>query len=153
MTRDSDLEYVRAMVALFRDSGLTELSVRRAFGDGKGRLSVRLVRQAAVLAPARVQPPEAPPPGPEAAPLPAAVEPDAGVIPSPMVGTAYLSPEPGADPFVRQGATVRRGDTLLIVEAMKTMNFIEAPRDGTVQEMLVGDGEPVEYGTPLLRLG
>ena len=73
-----------------------------------------------------------------------------GAVTSPMVGTAYLAPEPGARAFVELGATVRQGQTLLIVEAMKTMNAIPAPRAGTVREILVADGQPVEFGEPLL---
>ncbi|MDI4666317.1 acetyl-CoA carboxylase biotin carboxyl carrier protein [Xanthobacter autotrophicus] len=73
-----------------------------------------------------------------------------GVVPSPMVGTAYLSPEPGAAAFVEVGASVKEGQTVLIVEAMKTMNAIPAPRSGTVTRILVGNAQPVEYGEPLL---
>jgi acetyl-CoA carboxylase biotin carboxyl carrier protein len=94
-----------------------------------------------------------------AAPAPAAVAPaaedpalDPGAVTSPMVGTAYLSPEPGSDPFVQTGDRVSEGQTLLIVEAMKTMNHIPAPRDGTVRRVLIEDGAPVEYGAPLVIL-
>ena len=73
-----------------------------------------------------------------------------GAVASPMVGTAYLSPEPGAEPFITTGAQVKEGQTLLIIEAMKTMNHIPAPRAGTVKRILVEDGSPVEYGAPLL---
>jgi acetyl-CoA carboxylase biotin carboxyl carrier protein len=73
-----------------------------------------------------------------------------GVVASPMVGTAYLSPEPGAMPFVDIGSKVKAGDTLMIIEAMKTMNQIPAPRSGTVVQILVEDGHPVEYGEPLM---
>jgi acetyl-CoA carboxylase biotin carboxyl carrier protein len=73
-----------------------------------------------------------------------------GVVPSPMVGTAYLGPEPGARPFIEIGAVVKEGQTLLIVEAMKTMNAIPAPRAGTVTRILVTNAQPVEYGEPLL---
>src|SRR5690606_20920753 len=95
---------------------------------------------------------------PAAAAAPAA-QPDAaesdpaklpGVVTSPMVGTAYLAPEPGADPFVRLGDRVAEGQTVLIIEAMKTMNQIPAPRAGVVKRLLVGDATPVEYGAPLL---
>jgi acetyl-CoA carboxylase biotin carboxyl carrier protein len=74
----------------------------------------------------------------------------AGVVASPMVGTAYLGPAPGARPFVEVGVQVKAGDTLMIIEAMKTMNQIPAPRSGTVTQILVEDGQPVEYGEPLL---
>ena len=73
-----------------------------------------------------------------------------GAVPSPMVGTAYRAPEPGGQPFVEVGDTVREGQTLLIIEAMKTMNQIPAPRAGTVTQILVEDGQPVEYGEPLV---
>ena len=73
-----------------------------------------------------------------------------GVVASPMVGTAYLSPEPGARPFVEVGSEVLAGQTLLIVEAMKTMNQIPAPRGGTVKQVLIEDGRPVEFGEPLM---
>jgi len=72
-----------------------------------------------------------------------------GVVPSPMVGTVYLAPEPGAAPFVSVGARVTQGQTLLIIEAMKTMNHIPAPKAGVVSAILVGNGQPVEYGEPL----
>lgn len=75
-----------------------------------------------------------------------------GAVSSPMVGTAYLAPEPGANPFVKVGDTVNEGDTLLIVEAMKTMNRIPAPKSGTVDSILVEDGQPVEFGEPLVLL-
>lgn len=73
-----------------------------------------------------------------------------GSVPSPMVGTVYLAPEPGAKPFVEEGSTVKAGQTLLIVEAMKTMNAIPAPKAGTVTKILVENGQPVEYGEPLV---
>jgi acetyl-CoA carboxylase biotin carboxyl carrier protein len=73
-----------------------------------------------------------------------------GVVPSPMVGTAYWAPEPGAKPFIEVGAKVTAGQTLLIIEAMKTMNQIPSPRDGTVTQILVEDGQPVEFGEPLV---
>ncbi|RJK96228.1 acetyl-CoA carboxylase, biotin carboxyl carrier protein, partial [Paracoccus aestuarii] len=93
---------------------------------------------------------------PQAAATPAAAAPGAdpaslpGAVASPMVGTAYLSAEPGAAPFVSVGQAVAEGDTLMIVEAMKTMNHIPAPRAGTVRRILVDDGSPVEFGTPLM---
>jgi acetyl-CoA carboxylase biotin carboxyl carrier protein len=84
--------------------------------------------------------------------MPAAIDPaqHPGVVASPMVGTAYLAPEPGARPFVEVGASVKTGEPLMIIEAMKTMNQIPAPRPGTVIQILVEDGQPVEYGQPLM---
>lgn len=149
---ESDIEYIRAVADLFKETGLAELSVRREFGEGNGKLSVRLARHAAARpAPVPVPAAETETPQP-AATSPAPAPTPANVVTSPMVGTAYLGPEPGADPFVKPGDSVQQGDALLIVEAMKTMNFIEAPRAGAVLEVLVDDGEPVEFGTPLVLL-
>src|SRR5262249_60108164 len=100
-----------------------------------------------VLQPWAANPPFKPAGGPPAAkPEPAAATPHAGTVTSPMVGTAYLAPQPGAAPFVKAGDKVKEGDTVLIVEAMKTMNPIAAPRSGTVIEILIRDGQPVEFG-------
>lgn len=149
---ESDIEYIRAVADLFNETGLAELSVRREFGNGNGKLAVRLARHATVL-PAVMA---APLPGAAAEPPESSLSPPAPqsgeMVTSPMVGTVYLGPEPGADPFVKPGDSVQQGDALLIVEAMKTMNFIEAPRAGSVRQVLVDDGEPVEYGTPLVLL-
>jgi acetyl-CoA carboxylase biotin carboxyl carrier protein len=92
------------------------------------------------------------PPAPTPVPMPAPVDParHPGAVTSPMVGTAYRAGEPGAKPFVDVGSEVKVGDTLLIVEAMKTMNQIPAPRAGTVSQILFEDGQPVEYGQPLM---
>ena len=87
-----------------------------------------------------------------AAPQPAPAGPPAGAVTSPMVGTVYLAPEPGAEPFVKTGDKVKKGQTLLIIEAMKVMNPIPAPEAGTVEAILINDGQPVEYGEPLLVL-
>jgi len=150
-----DIPYVRAMAELCVELGFAEISLRRDFGDGQGRIDVRLSRSptlAQAVAGARpeaVESVEVAVSKPEAAPG----EASGRLVESPMVGTVYLGPEPGSDPFVGPGSEVREGDTLLIVEAMKTMNFIPAPESGTVREILVGDGEPVEYGSPLVRLG
>ena len=95
-----------------------------------------------------------PAPAAPAAAAPASADPadHPGAVPSPMVGTVYLQPEPNAPAFISVGAQVAEGETLLIVEAMKTMNHIPAPRAGTVKRILVGDGDAVEYGTPLVIL-
>ena len=107
-----------------------------------------MVMQAPAYAPQAAQPaPAAPAPAAAAASDPAS---HPGAVPSPMVGTAYLSPEPGAAAFVTVGQQVAEGDTLMIVEAMKTMNHIPAPRAGTVRRVLVEDGTPVEFGTTLM---
>ena len=151
---ESDIDYIRAVAELFNETGLAELSVRREFGNGNGKLAVRLARHSAVL-PAVMAAPlsgAAEPPPASSLPAPAPAPQSGEMVTSPMVGTVYLGPEPGADPFVKPGDSVQQGDALLIVEAMKTMNFIEAPRAGSVRQVLVDDGEPVEYGTPLVLL-
>jgi acetyl-CoA carboxylase biotin carboxyl carrier protein len=155
---DSDVAFIEALAALLRQNDLTELEVMREYGEDDS-LTVRVSRQIAA-APAAVAVPAAPqtlatpvpPPMPEPS---SGGDPalDPGAVTSPMVGTAYLSPEPGAAAFVKVGDKVAEGQTLLIVEAMKTMNQIPAPRAGVVKRILVEDGAPVEYGAPLVILG
>ncbi|WP_454918498.1 acetyl-CoA carboxylase biotin carboxyl carrier protein [Xanthobacter sediminis] len=145
-----DTDLVRDIAKLLSDSDLTEIEVEH---EG---LRVRVVRAPApVIAAAPVAAAPAPAAAP-AVPAPAAAPADPakhpGAVASPMVGTAYLSPEPGAAPFVEVGSVVKEGQTVLIVEAMKTMNAIPAPRSGTVTRILVGNAQPVEYGEPLLIL-
>ncbi|RMD87508.1 MAG: acetyl-CoA carboxylase biotin carboxyl carrier protein [Alphaproteobacteria bacterium] len=147
------VELIRELTELLEASSLSEIEV-----EGE-EVRVRVVRQVAaatVVAPP-VQAPPAPPP-PAASPAAATAEPaqageeaaQEGMVTSPMVGTAYVAPEPGAPPFVKVGDTVKEGDTLLIVEAMKVMNPIPAPRAGTVTRILVSDAQPVEFGEPLM---
>ncbi len=137
-----ELELVRELARLLDETGLTEIAV--ADGDR----SVRVARQGtAVMAPAAMVGGAVAGPA-AAAPAPAAEHP--GTVKSPMVGTVYLGPEPGAAPFVRAGAKVAAGDTLLLVEAMKVMNQIVAPRAGTVAAILVTNEQPVEYDQPLV---
>jgi len=141
-----DIDVVRKLADLLNETGLGEIEVER------GDLRVSVARSAGydaypmVPAPA----PQAPAPAatPAAAPSPAMAKGD--VVKSPMVGTAYLQPNPGADQFVRPGAQVAAGQTLLIIEAMKTMNPVPAPRAGRVVEILIEDGQPVEFGQPLV---
>lgn len=154
---EGDVAFIQSLAELLNTSELTELSVKREYGEND-RLTVTLskesrkqvVVQAAPLAAAA----PAALPAPSAAPAPAAASSDPaslpGAVPSPMVGTVYLAPEPGATAFVAIGQKVAEGDTLLIIEAMKTMNHIPAPRAGTVRRILVDDGTPVEFGTPLV---
>lgn len=159
-SHDSDVSFIKALAELLRDNDLTELEVTREFGEDDS-LSVRVSRQTQVVS--QVTVPAAAPVA--AAPAPAAAAPAAvaaapasnddpashpGAVTSPMVGTAYLAAEPGAAPFVTVGASVKEGDTLLIVEAMKTMNQIPSPKSGTVKRVLVEDGSPVEFGAPLV---
>jgi acetyl-CoA carboxylase biotin carboxyl carrier protein len=137
-----DEDTIRGLAKLLDETGLTEIEIER----GGERIKIgRAARAVSVAAPAVAA----------AAPVtaaPAAADPakHPGAVPSPMVGTAYLAPSPGAKPFVDVGQTVKAGDTVLIVEAMKTMNQIPAPRGGTVTQILVEDGQPVEFGEPLM---
>ena len=156
---DGDVAFIRALAAMLRENDLTEIEVMRDYG-GDDSLNVRVSRQAPAPAPAAPVPSmqtyAAPPPAAALASAPSAPEDpaqDPGAVPSPMVGTAYLSSEPGADPFVQVGDAVAEGQTLLIVEAMKTMNQIPSPRAGTVRRILVEDGAPVEFGAPLVIIG
>lgn len=152
-----DTTIVKEIAELLSGSDLTEIEVEH---EG---LRIRVVRAPAPVTIAQGAPFAVPFAGPVAAPAAAApvaaapaADPSAdlskhpGVVNSPMVGTAYLAPEPGAAPFVDVGGTVKEGQTVLIVEAMKTMNAIPAPRSGTVTRILVGNAQPVEYGEPLL---
>ncbi len=136
---DGDL--VRALAALLDETGLSEIEY--AVGD----VRIRVARGGAPVTVAAVIPPAAAPAGHEAA-----EGPPAGAVTSPMVGTAYLSPQPNAPPFVAAGDTVREGQVLLLVEAMKVMNQIHAPRAGRVARIVVTEGAPVEYGQVLLLL-
>ncbi|RBW60879.1 acetyl-CoA carboxylase biotin carboxyl carrier protein [Ruegeria sp. A3M17] len=151
---EADVAFIKALAELLRDNDLTELEVMREYGDDDS-LNVRVSRMSQV-APAPVQmavPSAAPAPvAAAAAPVEAQEDPAShpGAVTSPMVGTVYMQPEPGAPSFISVGASVSEGDTLLIVEAMKTMNHIHAPKSGTIKRILVGDGDAVEFGTPLV---
>lgn len=157
-TSEADVAFIQALAELLNKNELTELSVKREYGEDDS-LEVRVVKQANVVTVAAAAPAPAyhaaPAAAPSAAPAaaPAAPEDPAqhpGAVTSPMVGTCYLAAEPGATPFVTIGATVAEGQTVLIIEAMKTMNHIPAPKAGVVKRILVEDGTPVEYGAPLL---
>jgi acetyl-CoA carboxylase biotin carboxyl carrier protein len=151
-----DARLVRKLADILKDTGLSEIEVEHA------GLKIRVAREltaapinyvqaaapAYAPAPAAAPAPVAAAPAAEAAPAPAAARGDA--VKSPMVGTAYLSPQPGADAFIKVGDTVSAGQTLLIVEAMKTMNPISAPKAGKIVEILVEDAQPVEFGEPLV---
>ena len=149
-----DTALVRSLADILNDTDLTEIEVER------GDLKIRVAREV-TLAAAPVQ--YAPAPAAHAAPAaappttmpsdPATIVARSGEeVKSPMVGTAYLQASPEAPPFIAPGDKVKKGQTLLIVEAMKTMNPIQAPRDGVVKEVLVGDAQPVEFGEPLVLL-
>lgn len=154
---EADVAFIKALAELLRDNDLTEVQVKRDYGEDDS-LNVRVSRlqpqpqpqQAA--APVSVQSPSQPT---AAAPAAEMIEDPAahpGAVTSPMVGTIYMQAEPGTPSFISVGAQVSEGDTLLIVEAMKTMNHIPAPRSGVVKRILVEDGAPVEYGAPLVIL-
>ena len=148
MRIDSDL--VRELAELLTDNHLTEIEVED--GDRKIRVQRNLFAgDATAPAPAAAaspQPMMAPPMHAEAP----VGEPEGESVRSPMVGTAFIAPEPGADPFVKAGDAVKAGDTLLIVEAMKVMNPITAPRGGIIKQLLVENGQPVEFDQPLVIL-
>ena len=156
-SHDSDVSFISALAELLRQNDLTELQVKRDYGENDS-LNVRVSRKL-VAAPQSVA---VATPAPAAAPATAAPAPapasdsnadpadHPGAVTSPMVGTVYMAPEPGAAAFAEVGKTVKEGDTILIIEAMKTMNHIPAPRAGTIKRILVEDGGPVEYGAPLM---
>ena len=155
-THEADVSFIKALAELLRENELTELEVKRDYGEDDS-LNVRVSRAAPQAAPvAAVAAPAAAPVAPApAAPAAAETMPEdpaahPGAVTSPMVGTVYMQPEPGAPSFISVGQQVREGDTLIIVEAMKTMNHIPSPRAGTVKRILVDDGSPVEFGAPLM---
>ena len=160
-THDADVAFIQALAELLRENDLTELQVKRDYGADDS-LNVRVSRHLQQTAAQTVAVAPAAPVAASAA-APAAAAPaqtsgaadpadDPGAVTSPMVGTVYMQPEPGAAAFISVGAKVEEGDTLLIVEAMKTMNHIPAPRAGTVKRIVVEDGAAVEFGTPLVIL-
>ena len=143
--KSDDSVLIRELALLLDETSLTEIEIERA------GLRVRVARNVTVAAamPASYQAaPAASATAAAAAGADLAKHP--GVVPSPMVGTAYWSPEPGAKPFIEVGSKVSAGQTLLIIEAMKTMNQIPSPRAGTVTQILIEDGQPVEFGEPLV---
>lgn len=159
---EDDVAFIEALAQLLRENDLTELQVKREYGEDDS-LNVRVSRispSAPVMPVSYAAPAAAPAPFPAqsapSAPAASAMPEDPaehpGVVTSPMVGTVYMQAEPGAPAFISVGAQISEGDTLLIVEAMKTMNHIPAPRSGTIKRILVEDGAPVEYGAPLVIL-
>ncbi|HYD24211.1 MAG TPA: acetyl-CoA carboxylase biotin carboxyl carrier protein [Croceibacterium sp.] len=149
-----DRKLVRELADMLTETGLTEIEVE----DGDRKIRVVRTTFPDFAGMAGRAGPAAPAPLPAAAPA-AAPAPEApaaeqaNAIRSPMVGTVYLHPEPGADPFVKVGDKVKAGDTLLIIEAMKVMNPIAAPSDGTVQQILIENAQPVEFDQPLVVVG
>jgi acetyl-CoA carboxylase biotin carboxyl carrier protein len=156
---DADVAFITALAELLRDNDLTDLHVKRDYGEDDS-LNVRVSRTIAapvVAAPAPLAmtaPAIAAPATPAAAPVATESVDDPanhpGAVSSPMVGTVYLQPEPDAPSFITVGASIAEGDTLLIIEAMKTMNHIPAPKSGTIKRILVEDGSTVEFGSPLV---
>ena len=155
-SHEADVAFIQALAELLRENDLTELQVKRAYAEDDS-LNVRVSRATPQMIAAPVQVAAAPlaaaaapvaaTPAPTASDDPAS-HPGAGT--SPMVGTVYMQAEPGSPAFVTVGAQVNEGDTLLIVEAMKTMNHIPAPRSGKVTRIMVEDGSTVEFGAPLV---
>jgi acetyl-CoA carboxylase biotin carboxyl carrier protein len=145
-SKSDDSALIRELALLLAETNLTEIEIERA------GLRVRVARNISIAASvpsAAVQAVAAPAAAPAAAAA-ADLAKHPGVVPSPMVGTAYWAPEPGAKPFIEVGSKVSAGQTLLIIEAMKTMNQIPSPRAGTVTQILIEDGQPVEFGEPLV---
>ena len=141
-----DSALIRELALLLDETSLTEIEIERA------GLRLRVARNISVATsvPVAVATPAASAPVAAAAGAATDLAMHPGAVPSPMVGTAYWSPEPGAKPFIEVGSRVTAGQTLLIIEAMKTMNQIPSPRGGTVTQILVEDGQPVEFGEPLV---
>jgi len=155
-SHDGDVSFIKALAELLRANDLTELQVKREYADNDS-LNVRVSRQnqavvqtTVAAAPVSAPAPASPADAPAAVELPADPAAHPGAVTSPMVGTVYMAAEPGADPFSSVGKTVKEGDTLLIIEAMKTMNHIPAPSSGTIKRILVDDGGAVEFGAPLM---
>ncbi|WP_297771040.1 acetyl-CoA carboxylase biotin carboxyl carrier protein [uncultured Roseovarius sp.] len=157
-SHESDVAFIKALAELLNENDLTELSVKREYGEDD-TLNVRVSRRGEAVstqvsaAPAPIAASAQTTAAPAAASSSEPVEDPAshpGAVTSPMVGTVYMQAEPGAPAFVSVGTHVSEGDTLLIIEAMKTMNHIPAPRAGTVKRILIEDGAAVEYGAPLM---
>lgn len=150
---DADVAFIAALAELLNKNDLTEISVKREYGEDDS-IDVHVVKQSNIVqmaAPAAFAPIAAAPVAAVSAPV--AVEDLAkhpGALTSPMVGTCYLAAEPGATPFATVGATVAEGQTVLIIEAMKTMNHIPATKSGVVKQILVTDGTAAEFGMPLM---
>ena len=158
--RDQDVEFVQSLAKLLNQNELTELEVSREYGE-TDKINVRVSKSGSVQVP-YVSTPQTNIAHPPSAGI---VQQEGisgqnnndpvshpGAVTSPMVGTIYMQAEPGAEPFISVGSTVSEGDTLLIVEAMKTMNQITSPRNGKIKRILVEDGTAVEFGTPLMTI-
>ena len=156
--RDKDVQFIEALAVLLEEHDLNEVEVNREFGQNDS-LTVRVARGSQIVATGPVSTPVMAAPAQESAPISSSTASSEvnnddpanhpGAVTSPMVGTVYMQPEPGAPAFISVGASISEGDTLLIVEAMKTMNQIPAPKSGIVKRILVEDGAAVEFGAPL----
>jgi acetyl-CoA carboxylase biotin carboxyl carrier protein len=149
---DADVAFIQALAELLNKNDLTEIAVKRDYGEDDS-LDVRVVKQANIVTTHAAPPAQMIHAAPSAAPAAAGTDDPAqhpGAVTSPMVGTVYLAAEPGAAHFAKPGDRVNEGQTLLIIEAMKVMNPIKSPRSGTVGQVLVKNAEPVEYGQPLI---
>ena len=165
--QDADVAFIEALSELVTAKNLAEIQVKRNYDDNSS-LNVRVTRYAKITAPSAPDQLVASTAAPSAAPESFAASSsdsatvktssigdpadDPNAVTSPMVGTVYLQPEPGAESFIAVGTSVNEGQTLLIIEAMKTMNQIPAPRSGTVKRILVEDGSAVEFGSPIVIL-
>jgi acetyl-CoA carboxylase biotin carboxyl carrier protein len=145
-----DQQLIRDLAGILNDTNLTEIEVE--FGDLKVRVSrqAQAVHAIAAAPPVYASAPAVSAPSAPGNPAAAPSDPGKNAVPSPMVGTAYLAPSPDAKAFIEIGQKVKEGQTLLIIEAMKTMNQIPSPRAGTVTAILIEDAQPVEYGMPLV---
>jgi acetyl-CoA carboxylase biotin carboxyl carrier protein len=144
-----ETKLIRSLASILEETGLSEIEIE------KQGLRVRVARTLQIMAaaaPAAIAAPAQTAGAPKAggAPTKADLSSHPGLVASPMVGTAYMSPSPGTPPFVKVGDMVTEGQTLLIIEAMKTMNQIPAPRAGRVTQIIINDGQPVEYGEPMM---
>ncbi|HLU14903.1 MAG TPA: acetyl-CoA carboxylase biotin carboxyl carrier protein [Burkholderiaceae bacterium] len=154
-----DLRKLKTLIDLVSESEISELEITE--GDDKVKIvkaspaaqTVAYIADPAAVAAQAPAPAAAAPAAPAAAPATAPAEPSGHVIKAPMVGTFYRAPNPGASPFVEVGQSVKEGDPLCIIEAMKLLNEIEADKSGVIREILVENGEPVEYGQPLFVIG
>ena len=151
-----DLRKLKTLIDLVAESGISELEVT----EGEGKVRIVKAPPQLIAAPMQMAMPALPqaaaqaPVAPSAAPAPAApVLPQGHIVTSPMVGTFYRAPSPGADPFAQVGDTVKEGQTLCIIEAMKLLNEIESDKTGVIKEILVENGQAVEYGQPLFVIG
>ena len=154
--RDQDVEFIQSLAKLLNQNELTELEVSREYGE-TDKINVRVSKSGSL--PAYQVATQQPSIAPAIAPMPQEEASDQnisdpgshpGAVTSPMVGTVYMQAEQGAEPFISVGSSVSEGDTLLIVEAMKTMNQIPSPKSGTVKRIFVEDGAAVEFGSPLV---